>query len=134
MLALASACAASFGFGAGENVVALRRAAAALPEPRASAGYRVRVEPQKEALPGVRYEAERASLGGKAVLKGPTIDGLKVRHVAAEDLVNKQESERKTITWTRPPEFVRADELRLRVKGAPKGIQPVVADLSVFVE
>ena len=29
---------------------------------------------------------------------------------------------------------VRADELRLRVTGAPKGIQPVVADLSVFVE
>ena len=41
---------------------------------------------------------------------GPTVDGLKVRHVPEEDLVNKQESERKTIVWTRPAEFVRADD------------------------
>ena len=54
MLALASACAASFGFGAGENVVALRRAAAALPEARASdASGNARTYCNPMPLPGI---------------------------------------------------------------------------------
>ena len=49
-------------------------------------------------------------------------------------LVDRRQNDRDLMVDYVETPRVRADELRLRVTGAPKGIQPLVADLSVFVE
>ena len=68
---------------------------------------------------------------------GPIQYEIQYRHSGKSDwktLVDRTKNDKDLMVDYVETPRVRADELRLRVKGAPKGIQPVVADISVFVE
>ena len=56
--------------------------------------------PQEGAVPGVRYEAERASLDGKAVLKGPTTDQKEIAAQASDNRYVELPAAGAKLTWT----------------------------------